>query len=144
MNKKFTPYIAAIMLGSIVAAIGTALAITQTDPQGIMQGLPFALIGIGLGAFGGGMGGAISTRTLDKNRHLAKQKAIEINDERNIKIATISKAKTFEITTYLFGALIIFLALMQVALVVIIVFIAAFFLRMWIFLFYLNKFHKEM
>jgi len=143
-NKKSAGYIVVTIIGCIFVISGVVLAIVYTEPEGIMQALPFALMGIGLGAFGGGLGGALSIRTLKRNPSLAKQKEIDVSDERNIFIANKAKAKVFDFTWYLFAALIIFLAVMQVELIITLVFIAAFFLRIILFVYFLNKYHKEM
>ena len=143
-SKKFKGCVILAVAGIVAFIAGVTLAIIFSDTQGIMQGLPFALIGIGLVSFGGGLGGALSYRTLKTNPNLAKQKEIEVNDERNIEISCLSKARTWEFTTYLFAALIIFLAVMQVELIVTLVFVIAFFVRLGVFVYFLNKYHKEM
>jgi hypothetical protein len=143
-NKKSTGYIITAIIGCILAALGVGLAILYTEPEGIMRGLPFALIGVGLGAFGGGLGGALSNRILRKNPSLAKQKEIEVNDERNITIANRAKAKVFDFTSLLFAALLIFLAVMQVQSIIVIIFAVLYVLRFILFIYLLNKYHKEM
>ena len=49
-----------------------------------------------------------------------------------------------DFTWLLSAALIIFLAVMQVELVITLVFVAAFLVRIALFIYFLNKYHKEM
>jgi len=109
-----------------------------------MQALPFTLVGIGLGVFGGGLGGALSVRIMKKDPNMAKQIQIEENDERTITIDRKAKAGTYGFTSMLLAALIILLAVMQVQPLIIFVFIGAFFLRILMFIYLFNKYQKEM
>jgi len=145
MNNK-NPIIGILftIIGFIVLALGVLLLITNTNPQGIIQALPFTLLGVGVGAFFGGLSGVLGNRILKNNPDLAKQKEIEVNDERNNAIANKAKARTFDLTWPIFVALIIFITLMQVEAIVILVFVGVFVLMVFLFLFFLIKYNKEM
>ena len=143
-NKKSRGYIIVAVVGFVLFILGLALAISSAEPQGIVQALPFALLGIGVGAFCGGLSGVLGNRIMAKNPKLAKQKEIEVNDERNITIVNMAKAKVFDYTWFLFAAIIIFLALMQVGVWVILVLAVAFLSKIFLFICLLNKYHKEM
>jgi len=143
-SEKSTGYIIACVIGAALTMTGILLAVFYTVPQGVMQALPFVLMGIGLGAFGGGLGGALSIRILKKDTKMAKQYQNEVNDERNIAIENKAKAKTDTFTSMLLWALIIVLAAMQVQLSVILIFIGAAFLRIFVLFYLLRKYHKEM
>jgi len=142
--QKSTGYTIACISGVILIIAGILLAIFYTVPYGVMPALPFALGGVGLGAFGGGLSGVISVCIMKKDPGLAKQVEIEENDERNITIENKAKAKTDTLISMLLWALIIFLAVMQVQLFIILVFVGVAFLRMFVLFYLLNRYRKEM
>ena len=109
---KTTGNVLTAICGVLVCAGGLFLLKTVADPQGIMQALPFILIGIGCGAFGYGVGEAVKCRVLRKHPDLARQQQIESQDERNQAIDNIAKAKAFDLMIYVFAALLIAFALM--------------------------------
>ena len=143
-NKNTGGYIVLAIVGLLLVLSGVMLIILYSEPEGIMRALPFALIGIGLGAIGGSLGGILSIRAMKRNPKLAIQMEIEKSDERNVAISNKAKAKTFDFTWLLFAALIIFLAVMQIELFIVLVAIGAFVVKIFVFIFLLNKYHKEM
>jgi len=142
-DKKFIGFVILAVIGLGLAAFGFVLAFTGGEPDNIMQALPFAYIGIGLGAFGGGFAAAISMHIMKKNPKIAK-KLVEANDERSVAISNNVKSKLFDFEWIMFAALILFLSVMLADPVVVLVFIGAFFLRIIMFVYLLNKYHKEM
>ena len=97
-----------------------------TDPQGIMRTLPYILVGIGCGMFGHGVGDLINKKVTAKNPELVKQIEIDQNDERNIMITNMAKAKGYDIMTYVFAALLLAYGLMGASMEVIIPFVIAY------------------
>lgn len=131
-------------IGAAVLIGGLALLKLIVDPQGIMQILPYILIGLGCGAFGHGFGEAVSNNILKKDPQLKRQLEIEKQDERNIAIANQAKAKAYDMMLYVFGALMIAYALMRIGLAAVLLLVAAYLLVVGISVFYLNKYQSEM
>lgn len=61
-----------------------------------------------------GMGGMLSRKALKDSPDLQKQLEIEQKDERNIAISNSAKGKAFDIMLFVYGALMLSFALMQV------------------------------
>lgn len=140
MNKKqtnFNPFLLA--LGLLLLAGGLLLL----KPCPGLAILPYLCIGLGCGAFGHGLGGILSRRALRRNPRLQKQLEIEQMDERNILISNQAKAKAYDIMIYVFGALMLALAFLQVDLAAILLLVAAYLIVVGFFLFYFNKYHRE-
>ena len=142
--EKFSRYtVINCVSGTALTIAGILLAVFFTIPQGITPVLPFVLAGIGLLYFIGGLSGVITIRLMKKDADLLKQIKITDNDERNIAIDNKAKANTHDFTSLLISALIIFLAAMQVQILVILVFVGATFLRTLVFFFLMRKYRKE-
>ncbi len=144
MKKNGTYYTITAAAGILILLLGGFFLKTVTDPQGIMKTLPYICIGIGCGTFGCGMGNVISRNVMKKHPDIQKQSDIDRNDERYIAIANRSKAKAFDITIFVFGALMLSYALMSFDLtaILLLVFAYLFIIASWIY--YLNKYNKEM
>lgn len=140
MNKN---YIIAT-IGFMLLAIGLYLVKSVDNPQGIMQALPYVCIGIGCGLFGQGMGNIISQKAIQNNPEVQKQMDIEKNDERNIAIGNRAKGKAFDIMTFVFGALMIAFALMDIELVAILLLVFAYLFIHGCAIYYRWKYDKEM
>ena len=113
MRSIITKY-TTIMLGLLLLVTGVYLVKTNGDPQGIMRALPYVCIGVGCGLFGHGMGDVISERAIRNAPDLKKKLDIEKHDERNIAIANKAKGKGFDMMTFVYGALMLCFALMQI------------------------------
>ena len=120
------------VVGILLAAIGFVLLRRYADSQGVMAVLPFVCIGVGCGAFGHGMGG------------MQKQLEIEQKDERNIAISNSAKGKAFDIMLFVYGALMLSFALMQVDLAAILLFVFCYLLVLGCSIYYRVKYEKEM
>ena len=143
MKKNNFAGVAAI-IGLILLAVGLYLVKTTADPQGIMKSLPFVCIGIGCGAFGSGIGTVISRRAIRNNPELQKQMEIDQNDERNVAIANRAKAKAYDIMVFIFGALMLSFALMNVDMVVVLLLVFSYLVVVGFGVYYRIKFEKEM
>ena len=77
---------------------------------------------------GQGVGQLVQRRALQKDPELARQQAIEVGDERNIQLAQRAKAKAFDLMVFVFGALLLAFALMQVDLTAILLLVGAYLL----------------
>ena len=132
------------VVGILLAAIGFVLLRRYADSQGVMAVLPFVCIGVGCGAFGHGMGGMLSRKALKDSPDLQKQLEIEQKDERNIAISNSAKGKAFDIMLFVYGALMLSFALMQVDLAAILLFVFCYLLLLGCSIYYRVKYEKEM
>lgn len=105
---------------------GLLILRTPPEPQGVFQVLPYLMIGLGCGLFGHGLGDTVQQRTLKSSPEIARQLEIEQNDERNLAIANGAKARGFDRMTFVFGALMLCFALMQVELAAVLLLVAAY------------------
>lgn len=101
------------------------------------------LIGIGSGLLGGGFGQLINNNVLDKNPTLKRRKEIEVNDERNIYISNRAKGKAFKAMEYIFPIVILIGVLLEADFLVTIIMVISYLLIYVIYIFYLNKYIKE-
>lgn len=143
-NQSVAKYIAFTALGFMLLAGGVILVHFYRDAAGIMRTLPYICIGIGTGVFGGNLGTAIRIKLLRKNDRTAKQVEIEERDERNVVIRNRAKGKAYDMMILVFGALMMGFALMQVDLVVVLAFVAAYLFVVATNIYYIFKFVKEM
>lgn len=143
MSKKGRSYLTTI-LGVIVLAAGMALLKLVDAPEGVMPALPYVCIGIGCGLFGRGMGNLISERTYKNYPEAKVQYEIDLNDERNILIANKAKAKAYDLMIFVFGALMLAFALMEVDMIVILLIVCSYLIIIGFGIFYRCKYDKEM
>ncbi|NLO49036.1 MAG: hypothetical protein GX111_12090 [Clostridiales bacterium] len=137
-------YFAFALFGFLLIAFGLALALLQTNPEGIMKALPFVCIGIGCGVLGGNLGIAIKMYLLRKDSRAAKQIEIEERDERNIAIRNGAKARAYDISVIVFSAVLLILALLQVEPYILFILIAANLFIIFSHIYFIWKLNKEM
>lgn len=133
-----------VLLGIILSVSGIYLVKRNINLEGIMRVFPYICIGIGCGLFGQGMGDFISKKAIQANPSIEKQLEIERNDERNKAISNKAKAKSYDIMTFVFGALMIAFALMGVDMAAILILVFAYLFVQGSDIYYHNKFSKEM
>jgi alpha/beta superfamily hydrolase len=109
-----------------------------------MLAFPYVCIGIGTGAFGHGMGNIVSYKAMKQNPDLQKQAEINRNDERNVAIANRSKAKAYDLMTFVFGALIMSFALMGVEVTALLLSVFVYLFVQGYAIYYRCKYEKEM
>ena len=143
MNKKVINYFIAIM-GIILLACGLILIKLIHTPQGILTTLPYICVGIGCGIFGHGIGNIINSRIMYNNPDVKKQMEIEEKDERNIAIKNSAKAKAYDMMIFVFGTLMIFLALMNVDMMVILMLVTSYLFVVGYSIYFRIKYDKEM
>ena len=90
------------------------------------------------------MGGMLSRKALKDSPDLQKQLEIEQKDERNIAISNSAKGKAFDIMLFVYGALMLSFALMQVDLAAILLFVFCYLLVLGCSIYYRVKYEKEM
>ena len=143
MKKRVENYVA-VAIGLVLLIAGLAILKAATDPEGVLRVLPYICIGLGCGIFGHGMGNAISRKVLKNNPDIARQMEIEKNDECNVMIASRAKAKAFDLMTFVFGALMLSFALMEVDLAAVVLLVAAYLFVVGYSIYCRFKFEKEM
>ena len=112
--KKGNGDLQVLLTGLILMAAGLCLLRCYEAAEGVLRVLPFLLIGLGCGLFGQGAGNMVGKRALKNSSEIARQLEIEQKDERNVKISHWSKAKAFDMMTFVYGALMLCFALMQI------------------------------
>jgi len=142
MKKNGLNYVL-IVIGLVLLVGGLVLLKTNTDPQGIFLVLPYLCIGWGCGLFGGGMGSLLGNLSLKKHPELQKQKEIEEKDERNLTIANRSKARAYDMMIFVFGALMIAFALMNVEMQVILLLVFSYLIIIFYGIYQRCKLEKE-
>ena len=142
MKKGFSYF--TTIVGIILLVGGLVLIKTANNPQGILMALPYICVGIGCGVFGHGMGDLISQKIMDKNPEAKRQLDIEQNDERNIMIQLKAKAKAYDMMLFVFGALMVSFALMNVDLMVILMLVFAYIFVIGYGIYYRVKYDKKM
>ena len=116
----------------------------QREAAGAMAALPYVLIGLGCGAFGHGVGALANAAVFRKYPDVAREKAIEEKDERNVAILNRAKAKALDMMFYVFGALMVSLALMGADTGIVLLLVAAYLFVAGCMVYYMCKYQKEM
>lgn len=142
-KRNWANYIFAA-IGFLLFSAGIVLVLLFSNAQGIMKVLPFLCIGIGAGLGGASVGSIIRYRQMQKDPQLAKRIEVDTKDERNIAIANRAKAVAYDCTLVLFALLVIFLSLAQVKTYVTLVVVGVYLLIVFLQIFFLVKYHKEM
>ena len=115
-----------LLMGAAWWLLRQAPGMEQTFP--VMRTLPFICLGVGAGLLGNGIAQLMQRRALQKDPELARRQEIEVGDERNIRLAEGAKARAFDLMVFVFGALMLVFALMQVDLVAILLLVGAYLL----------------
>ena len=134
----------AVALGALMAGAGIWMAREFAQAQGLMAALPYVFIGLGCGAFGYGAGAAANAMVARRYPDVARDKEIEEKDERNVAIANRAKARALDSMYYVFGALMVALALMGTDMKVILLLVAAYLFVAGSMVYYLCRYQKEM
>ena len=132
------------VLGLALTGAGIYLIKTVPDPQGIMQVMPFLLVGFGCGIFGHGLGELLAKKAAASDLEMARQVEIAQTDERNVMIGNMAKAKGYDMMTYVFGALMVAFALMGASWAVILPMVVAYLFVHGYAIYFRVKFDKEM
>lgn len=130
----------------ILSALGLALLIAGLVfiKLGVGEIFPYIFVGMGCGVFGHGVGELAGRRNAKAYPEYAKKQEILKNDERNLAIMNNAKARGFDAMIYVFGALFIAFALMNVELKVILLSVGAYLFVCAIRIYYGIKYDREM
>ncbi len=129
-----------LIVGLLICAAGPLLLWFAPAEEGLLEGLPYICIGVGVGVFGGNLGALLAYRKPEA----MKQTEIERKDERNQALANKAKAKAFNVMLYVVAAVNIAFALMQVEAYVVLTLTGIYLFLIGVMIYYLNKYHKEM
>jgi len=143
-NRTIVRYLVYTLIGFTTLAAGVVLGKFIRDAHGIMETLPYLLIGIGAGVFGQNLSGVIKIWTKNKASQAAKHKEIEEKDERNISIRNMAKAKAFDLMVIVFGSMITAIALLKIDRTVVIAFIITYLFVLFSSIYFTIKYNKEM
>jgi hypothetical protein len=142
MKKSKTISLICLIIGIIlivICLVGKGLEIFET-----YKALFGIMLGVGSGLFGGSIGHLYNIYILNKYPEINKIKKIEMNDERNIYINNMAKSRAFEVMEYVYPIVIFIIVLLNVDLVVSIILLIAYLLSFAVYIFYSNKYSKEM
>lgn len=142
--KQNTGNYVQIVIGLLVGMIGLVLVKLSMFPEGAMKAVVYFMVGLGCGIFGSGMGKLMQYKALKNSPEIRKQIDIDTNDERNVAIANRSKAKAFDIMTFVFGALLFSFALMGIDIITILLLVFVYLFVHGCGIYYRVKFDKEM
>ncbi len=137
--KKYTLLTAA---GILLAVVGICL-IKLSAAQWIASPVPYLCIGLGCGLFGHGTGELFSIRVRRRDPAFAKEIDVEMKDERNVALAHASKARGFDMMTYVFSALLMVYLLMGASVSVILPLVGAYLFVQFYALFQRYKLNKQ-
>lgn len=141
--KKTMDYVT-VAAGILLLCGGLVLLRTGLVDQTSLYALPYVCIGLGCGLFGHGIANVISRRMLKNSPELLYQNEIEKNDERNIYIACKAKAKAYDMMIFVFGALMVSFALMNIDLAAVLLLVCAYLFVVGNGIYYRCRFEKEM
>ncbi len=141
---KVGRYVFLAVVGFIIFAVGLALTKLLSNTDGILKILPYIFVGVGSGIFGGNLGTALRNKAMLKNPQAARQMEIEQKDERNQAISNKAKAKVYDLMIFVYAAILLAFALMQVDIYIILTLVAVYLFFIFANVYYLTKYYKEM
>lgn len=143
MNKTVA-YSLVTLAGLALFAVGLILIKTTADSQRLLHVFPYICVGFGCGIMGHGLGEVTIQIAKKRNPAAAKQLEIEKKDERNQAIVNRAKAKAYDLMVFVYGAIFIALALMNIDLTVLVLLVFAYMLVIGYGTYYRYKYYKEM
>lgn len=141
---KVGRYVFLASVGIIIFAVGLVLIKLLPEADGILKTLPYICLGVGSGIFGGNLGTALRNKAMLKNPQAAKQMEIEQKDERNQVISNKAKARAYDLMIFVYAAILLAFALMQVDIYIILTLVAVYLFFIFANVYYLTKYSKEM
>ncbi len=143
MNKNLKSY-GLILIGVILIGTGIVLLRGGIPEQGALLALPYICIGIGCGVLGHGGGELIGRAKEKRDPDTVKMIQIEQNDERNTAVMRRAKAKALDVMIFVFGALILALALLGADIYVVLLSTGAYVFVLGSVVYYSIRYNKEM
>lgn len=131
-------------IGLLLAIAGMSLMAVNKEAEGILRAMPGIMTGLGCGLFGSQAGILLTKLAARKNPQLAKQQAILEKDERNISISHQAKAKAYDLMIWVYGTLLLGLALIGANGLAVCFVVAAYLIVVAAHIYYLHTLHKTM
>ena len=131
-------------LGVLLAAAGMTLLAVDKEADGMLRALPGIMTGVGCGLFGSNTGVLLTRLAARKNPQLAKQQAILEKDERNISLNHQAKAKAYDLMIWVYGTLLLGLALIGTTGPAVGLVVAAYLIVVAAHIYFLHTLHKTM
>lgn len=144
MIKKNIIHYMMVVFGLLILGIGLYSIKTITEAEGIMKTLPYMGIGLGCGIFGYGMGEIISRGIIENHPETNNQIKIEKQDERNIAIGNLAKAKAYNMMIFIYGALILTFAFLGIDIIFVLLLAFVYIFVIGYYIYYRIKYEKEM
>ena len=130
----------------LLAVAGIALMIAGVVwlRAGVENVVPYLCIGVGAGIFGYGTGAWLQYRALKDAPEARRRIEIETNDERNVAMNNRAKAKAYDAMIYIFSALLLVFALMEINFVAVLLLVAGYLAVCGIYVYYRVRYDREM
>lgn len=144
MKGKTKIFEIAVTLAGLALLCAGLLLIKAGTASSALTALPYIFVGLGCGAFGHGIGGLIERRVMEKHPAHAKQMEIERADERSVALTNRAKAKAYDAMIFIFGALMVALALMGVEMTTVLLLVFAYLCVVSCNIYYRVRLEKEM
>ena len=130
----------------LLAVAGIALMIAGVVwlRAGVENVVPYLCIGVGAGIFGHGTGAWLQYRALKDAPEARRRIEIETNDERNVAMNNRAKAKAYDAMIYIFSALMLVFALMEIDFVAVLLLVVGYLAVCGIYVYYRVRYDREM
>lgn len=130
----------------LLAVAGIALMIAGVVwlRAGVENVVPYLCIGVGAGIFGHGTGAWLQYRALKDAPEARRRIEIETNDERNVAMNNRAKAKAYDAMIYIFSALMLVFALMEIDFVAVLLLVAGYLAVCGIYVYHRVRYDREM
>lgn len=133
-----------IICGSALLIAGFILVKKASFPNPAVAMLPYVMIGFGCGLFGYGLSRLLTHLAIRNAPEAKRAIRTEQNDERNQIISNRAKAKSFDLMLFVFGALLLSLALMKTELNIVVLLVCGYLFVCGCSLYYRYKYSREM
>jgi len=138
MKDSLKMYWGLLALGVLLFAVGGFLL------KGVNENnISSVCIGVGAGLFGMSVGKIISLKVEAKYPDTQRQLKIEINDERNTTIRDKAGASTCRIMNYTLSTLTLIFVLLKASMFIVLLMVAAIILQAGLFIYFSNRYSKE-
>lgn len=133
-----------LVLGFVLFVIGIVMIRFQISFAGFMRMLPYGCVGVGIGIISNKLGTVFTLVAVKSNSNEGRQLRIEQDDERNQTISDKAKARTYDIMIFVYSAMLLSFALMQIEVYVLVTLAVGYLAIVVTNVFFRLKFHKEM
>jgi 1,4-dihydroxy-2-naphthoate octaprenyltransferase len=143
-NKSIGSCLVYSLIGFIMLVVSVILHKLTKNAHGIIYNSSFILFSIGASVLVQNIRNIFNICAIKKDPQLENQKEIDEKDERNIVIRDKAKAKAFDIMVIVFAALILALSLVLVDQTVVYLFTIVYLFVIFLYIYFMDKYDKEM